>query len=120
MVATLVRCCDVASLTQPYGGAEGAGPSALPNPYLEPALQGEPLMPLQPQVADLLFNRYFNGIVFRQFISVQVWLLEEADRGGQHSRGHTKTAPVLLLGKPTIFSRSSLRAPLADRLCIHL
>ena len=61
MVATLVRCCDVSSLTQPYGGAEGAGPSALPNPYLEPALQGEPLMPLQPQVADLLFNRYVLG-----------------------------------------------------------
>jgi len=58
VVATLVRCCDVSSLTQPYGGAEGAGPSALPNPYLEPALQGEPLMTLQPQVADLLFQRY--------------------------------------------------------------
>ena len=50
VVSTLVRCCDVSSLTQPFGAAEGSGPSSLPNPFLEPALQGESVMALQLQV----------------------------------------------------------------------
>jgi len=71
VVSTLVRCCDVSSLTQPFGGTDSSGPSSLANPYMEPALQGESVMPVQPQVADLLFNRY--GYLKK--------LIEEANQG---------------------------------------
>ena len=47
-VSTLLRCCNVSSLTQSFGAAEGSGPSYLPNPFLEPALgpcRGSPSWP---------------------------------------------------------------------------
>ena len=52
VVSMLVRCCDVTSHCQ--SSVEGRHP--LPNPYWEQSLK-RPLMPVQPEVAEILFNR---------------------------------------------------------------
>ena len=49
----MVRCCDLAGLS--HSSQEGA--AVLPNPYSEPSLNQTYIMPVQPAVADLLFNR---------------------------------------------------------------
>ncbi len=55
-MSQLVCCCDVSSKCQ--SAVEGQD-IMLPNPYAEASCQGgEPLMPLQPAVADLVFQRY--------------------------------------------------------------
>ncbi len=55
-MSQLVRCCDVSSKCQ---SAVENQDVIVPNPYAEASCQGgEPLMPLQPAVADLLFQRY--------------------------------------------------------------
>lgn len=51
VVSCLVRCYDVSSKCQSSGG----GP-VLPNPYKDPTIH-DYVMPLPPQVAELLFGR---------------------------------------------------------------
>ena len=67
MVSTLVRCCDVSSQAQ--SAVEGQSP--LPNPFMDPSLNHNYIMPLQAPVSDLLFNRY--GYLKK--------LIEEANQG---------------------------------------
>jgi len=67
VVSTLVRCCDVSAVSQ--SSVEGQPP--LPNPYMDPALNHNYIMPIQPTVSDLLFNRY--GYLKK--------LIEEANQG---------------------------------------
>lgn len=59
VVSTLVRCCDVTSKTV---SSLHHSTSTLPNPY---AYESEYLMPIQPQVSDLLFNKtnYIKKII---------------------------------------------------------
>ncbi|XP_071949723.1 ubiquitin carboxyl-terminal hydrolase 9X-like isoform X2 [Antedon mediterranea] len=52
VVSQLVRCCDISSKQQ----SSIPGGEPLPNPHGESSLQ-RPIMPIQPQVADLLFGR---------------------------------------------------------------
>ena len=54
------------------------------------------------------------------FIDCQVCVLEETYRGGEQYRGNQEAAPVLLLGEPTLLTRSTLRAALADCICVHI
>ncbi|CAG0878863.1 unnamed protein product [Darwinula stevensoni] len=53
VVSLLVRCCDVSSRCQP----STPGVKVLPNPYIGDQHCSEPLMPIQPQVADMLYVR---------------------------------------------------------------
>ena len=39
------------------------GQTPLPNPYMDPSLNHNYVMQIQPQVSDLLFNRYEKGIL---------------------------------------------------------
>jgi ubiquitin carboxyl-terminal hydrolase 9/24 len=55
VVSQLVRCCDVSSKCQ--SAIEGKPPA--PNPYMEPSCgQNGPILPIQPQVAELIFQRF--------------------------------------------------------------
>ena len=53
VVSTLVRCCDITSLSQ----SSIEGQSALANPYIEPSLNNKYITTIQPPVSNLLFNR---------------------------------------------------------------
>lgn len=57
VVSQLVRCCDVSAKCQSAAAASGKAP--LPNPYIESscAAANGPLMPIQPQVYELVFKR---------------------------------------------------------------
>ena len=50
----MVRCCDVSCLSQ--SAVEGQTP--LPNPYIDPSLNHNYILPIQAPVSDLLFTRY--------------------------------------------------------------
>ena len=55
VVSQLIRCCDVSSKCQ--SSFEGKPPA--PNPYIEQSCsQSGPIMPIQPQVAELVFQRF--------------------------------------------------------------
>jgi ubiquitin carboxyl-terminal hydrolase 9/24 len=55
VVSQLIRCCDVYSKCQSC--FEDKQPA--PNPYIEPSCsQSGPIMAIQPQVAELVFQRF--------------------------------------------------------------
>ncbi|XP_066599991.1 ubiquitin carboxyl-terminal hydrolase 9X [Prorops nasuta] len=55
VVSMLICCCDVSSKAISSHADSGAAP--LPNPYGDRAYLSEYLMPIQPQAADIIFNR---------------------------------------------------------------
>uniref|UniRef100_A0A7G3B1N8 ubiquitinyl hydrolase 1 n=1 Tax=Lutzomyia longipalpis TaxID=7200 RepID=A0A7G3B1N8_LUTLO len=55
VVSHLVRCSDVSSRCTSSKGESGVRP--LPNPYIEPNIQSENLVPLSPEACEYLFAR---------------------------------------------------------------
>ena len=53
VVSTLVRCCDISSLSQ--SSIEGQSPLA--NPYIDPSISNKYITTIQPSVSNLLFSR---------------------------------------------------------------